>query len=163
MDFYGGYKYTYDAFTFDVGGIYYYYPGSGVNNTTKIDNGELYVGVAWGPIAAKYSYAVTDFFSAPDSKGSWYFNVAASHDFGNGFGIIGAVGYQGLKGGAVIAQIDGSTPDNIVDYKLGATYTYKSYVFGLAYISTNRDYASVTDPAKNISNGTALLSVSTTF
>ena len=74
MDFYGGYKATFGDFGLDVGGIYYLYPGSGANSTTKIKNGELYIGGSWGPLVAKYSYAVTDFFSTPDSKGSWYLN-----------------------------------------------------------------------------------------
>ena len=31
MDFYGGYKATFGDFGLDVGGIYYYYPGTGAN------------------------------------------------------------------------------------------------------------------------------------
>jgi uncharacterized protein (TIGR02001 family) len=163
MDFYGGYKAIYGDFGLDVGGIYYYYPGSGANNTTEIKNAELYLGGSWGPLTAKYSYAITDYFSAPNSKGSWYLNVGAAHDFGNGFGVNFAIGYQGLKGGAALPEIDGSTPDSIVDYKLGATYTIEGFVLGAPYISTNRDYASATDPSKNISNGTVVVSVSKSF
>ena len=104
-------------------------------------NGELYIGGSWGPLTAKYNYAVTDFFGAPDSNGSWYLNVAAAHDFGNGFGINGAIGYQALKGGAKVTQINGSVVDSITDWKLGGTYTVDGWVMGLAYISTNRKQA----------------------
>ena len=68
-------------------------------------------------------------------------------------------------GGARAAEIGGSFPgpDNIVDYKLGATYTIDGWAIGLAYIATNRDYAGYTDTGKNISDGTALLSVTKSF
>ena len=66
MDFYGGFKATFGDFGLDVGGIYYYYPGSGANSAAVIKNGELYVGGSWGPLTAKYSYAVTDFFNYTD-------------------------------------------------------------------------------------------------
>jgi uncharacterized protein (TIGR02001 family) len=164
MDFYGGYKATFGDFGLDVGGIYYYYPGTGANPALiSAKNGELYIGGSWGPLTAKYNYAVTDFFGAPDSSGSWYLNVAAAHDFGNGFGINGAIGYQGLRGGAKVVQINGSVVDSITDWKLGGTYTIDSWVLGLAYISTNRDLAGYTSPGKNISNGTAVVSVSKSF
>ena len=45
MDFYGGFKGAAGGFSYDVGAIYYYYPGS----DAKIDNMEIYVGGGWGP------------------------------------------------------------------------------------------------------------------
>ena len=69
MDFYGGFKGSFDAFSYDVGALYYYYPGSGVAGSTKIDNTELYIAGGWGPFSLKYSYAVSDFFSATDIEG----------------------------------------------------------------------------------------------
>ena len=164
MDFYGGYKASFGDFGLDVGGIYYYYPGTGANPAGwDIKNGELYIGGSWGPVTAKYNYAVTDFFGAPDSDGSWYLNVAATHDFGNGFGVNGSIGYQGLRGGAKVAQINGTVVDSITDWKIGGTYTADGWVFGLAYISTNRDLAGYTDTSKNIANGTAVVSVTKSF
>jgi uncharacterized protein (TIGR02001 family) len=169
MDFYGGWKATFGDFGLDLGGIYYYYPGTGANPAAfDVKNGELYIGGSWGPLSAKYYYAVTDFFGAPDSDGSWYVNLAATHDFGNGFGVNFAIGYQGLKGGAVVTQIDGSVADSITDYKLGGTYTIDGWALGLAYVSTNRDLpgystAVQTNPNRNISNGTAVVSVSKSF
>lgn len=165
MDFYGGYKATFGAFGLDVGALYYYYPGSGAGGSLKIDNTELYVGGSWGPLTAKYSYAVSDFFSATDSKGSSYWDLGFSHDLGQGFGLTAHVGYQSLKGGAVLAQMDGSTPDSIVDYKLGATYTVNGFVLGGAFIGTNRDYTGGTAALsnKNISNNTFVVSVSKSF
>ena len=168
MDFYGGYKATFDAFGLDIGVIYYYYPNSGSNTgTSKIDNTELYIGGSFGPFSAKYNYAVSDFFSAKDSKGSSYLDLGVTYDFGNNFGVNAHYGYQYLKGDARVAEIGGAFPGpgNISDWKLGGTYTLDGWVFGLAYITTNRNYTAGTAALtnRNISNGTAVVSVSKTF
>ena len=64
-------------------------------------------------------------------------------------------------------QIGGTFPgpDNISDWKLGATYTVDGWVIGLAYIDTNRSYTAGTAAAtnKDISGATGVLSVSKTF
>jgi uncharacterized protein (TIGR02001 family) len=165
MDFYGGYKATFGDFGLDLGALYYYYPGSGAGGTTKIDNTELYIGGSWGPLTAKYSYAVSDFFSAPDSKGSSYLDLGFSYEVGSGFGVNAHYGYQTLKGGAVVTQIGGSKADSISDYKIGATYTYEGFVFGGAFIGTNRDLTGGTAALsnKNISGNTFVVSLSKTF
>jgi uncharacterized protein (TIGR02001 family) len=164
MDFYGGYKATFGDFGLDVGAIYYYYPGSGLT-AYKIDNTELYIGGSWGPFTAKYSYAVSDFFGAPNSNGSSYFDLGFSYDVGNGFGVNAHYGYQTLKGDARVPQMNGSTPDSITDYKIGATYTLEGFVLGGAFVGTNRDYSFGVAGArgKNMSGNTFVVSVSKTF
>jgi uncharacterized protein (TIGR02001 family) len=167
MDFYGGWKTSFEGFGLDLGAIYYYYPGSGdVPGAGKIDNTELYIGGSWGPISLKYNYAVSDFFGVDDSKGAYYLLLSGVHDFGNGFGINASVGYQGgLKNGACVTEIGGQRSCSITDYKLGGTYTIDGWVLGLAYVSTNRDLTAGTAAYsnRNISNGTALLSVTKSF
>jgi uncharacterized protein (TIGR02001 family) len=174
MDFYGGWKTTVEGFGIDIGALYYYYPGSGQSSypgSFKVDNAELYIGGSWGPIALKYSYAVTDFFGVPGTKGAYYIALSGTHDFGNGFGINASVGYQGgLKNGdpgysSCYVEFGGQQACSVTDYKLGGTYTIDGWVLGLAYVSTNRDIpgSAFTDPNKNISNGTALVSVTKSF
>jgi len=170
MDFYGGWKANFGDFGLDIGGIYYYYPGSGAPGTAyKIDNGELYIGGTWGPLALKYSYALTDFFGVPGTKGAYYVVLSGAHDFGNGFGLNASVGYQGgLKSGdngytSCVTEFGGNVACSITDYKLGGTYTIDGWVLGLAYVSTNRDIPGYTDTSKNISNGTALVYVTKSF
>jgi uncharacterized protein (TIGR02001 family) len=165
MDFYGGYKTSFGDFGLDAGALYYYYPASGAGGSTKVDNTELYIGGSWGPLTAKYSYAVSDFFSATDSKGASYWDFGFSHDFGQGFGLNAHVGYQRLKGGAIVPQINGSMPDSIVDYKIGGTYTVAGFALGAALIGTNRDYSLGTAAlnGKNISDNALVVSVSKSF
>jgi len=160
MDFYTGYKGTAGGIGYDVGVLTYYYPGS----SPKIDNTEIYLGVSLGAFTAKYFYAVTDFFGFDDSDGSSYLDLGYSHDLGNGFGFNAHVGYQTLEGAAEVTEINGSGPhDSITDYKLGLTYTTGGgFVFGLAYIGTNRDLAG-SRPGRNISDGTGVLSLSKSF
>jgi uncharacterized protein (TIGR02001 family) len=166
MDFYGGYKTSMEGFGIDLGAIYYYYPGTGVDGTTKIDHTELYAGVTFGMFSAKYFYAVSDYFGAPDSDGSAYLDLGFAYDLGNGFGVNAHVGYQTLKGGARVAEINGSVPDSVTDYKVGATYAVDGgWVLGAAFVGTNRDYSFGTAVAsgKNISDNTLVVSVSKTF
>jgi len=165
MDFYGGWKGSFGDFGVDLGVLYYYYPGSGsAPGASSVDSTELYIGGSWGPLGLKYSYMVSDFFSIDDTKGAYYLQLTGEHDFGNGFGVNASVGYQGgLKNGACVTEFGGSTSCSITDYKIGGTYTIDGWVLGLAYVATNRDIPGWTDTSKNISNGTALVSVSKSF
>ena len=65
MDFYGGWKTSFENFGLDVGVIYYYYPGTGEYNPDfKAKNFEAYIGGSYGPVSLKYFYAFTDFFAS---------------------------------------------------------------------------------------------------
>ena len=166
MDFYCGYKLPLGDFSLDFGAIYYYYPGSGSGGTPKIDNTELYIGGGFGPFSLKYSHAVSDFFGAPDSKNSYYVDGTINYDVGNGFALIGHVGYQKLKGDARITEIGGSSPvDSVTDWKLGVTYDLKGWLLGASYVATNRDFSlgTAAESTRNISDGTVVVSVSKTF
>jgi uncharacterized protein (TIGR02001 family) len=162
MDFYGGYKGAFDAFSYDVGAIYYYYPGS----DPKYNNAEIYLGGGWGPVSLKYYYAVSDYFNAPNSDGTWYLDAAVSWPLSGGWTLVGHLGYTGLTGGAKVVEI-GSTAakDSITDWKLGVTYDLSGWLLGASYIGTNRDLTGGTAAAKNsnISGDTLVLSVVKSF
>ena len=166
MDFYRGYKLPLGDFTFDVGALYYHYPGSGAGGTFKIDNTELYVSAGYGPVSVKYSHAISDFFGVNDSKNSWYLEGNGSYEISSGFSIIGHLGYQKLKGNARVIEIGGTSPnDSITDWKIGVTYDLSGFLLGAAYVGTNRDLTGGTAALsnKNISNDTVVLSVSKSF
>jgi len=166
MDFYGGYKTPAGPVALDFGALYYYYPGSGANGTTKIDHTELYVGASYGPFAVKYWHAVSDFFGIPDSKNSYYVEANGTYDLGNGFGLVGHIGYQKLKNNAHVPEI-GSTSltDSITDWKLGVTYDLSGFILGAAYVGTNRDLTGGTAASsnRNLSGDTVVLSLSKSF
>ena len=147
MDFYGGYKAAFGDFGIDVGGIYYYYPGtdaqgaSAVTNTGhtttvhtgRVDNKELYIGGSWKFISLKYYHAIGDYFSAPDTKGSNYTDLSANYDLGNGWGLVGHVGHLNFKN-----YNNGVSNGNYTDWKLGVSKDLGTgWILGLAYLGTN--------------------------
>jgi uncharacterized protein (TIGR02001 family) len=154
MDFYGGWKTTFGNLGADLGIIYYSYPGS----LPKIDNTEIYVGGSWRFLSAKYFHAVSDFFSVPGTKNSYYLDLNGTFDLGNGWGVVAHIGQQKVKG---ISDAD------YTDWKLGATKDIGGYVVGLAYVDTNaKDSAYTFSDARktmNIGDATVVLSVTKTF
>lgn len=172
MDFYGGYKSALYGIGYDIGAIHYYYTNSDKYGP-KIKNTEVYVGANYGIVNAKISYPVSDFFSAEDfapssgnAAGSYYLDVGTAYDLGNGFGLVGHVGYQKAKGAAKSVYFGGES--NTVDWKLGATYTMgNGAVFALSYIDTDNDKIvgsmNGNGSSKKISNGTGVLSFTKAF
>lgn len=169
MDFYGGYKGTLADIGYDLGAIYYYYPGSGrKGNTASVKNTELYVGASYGPVSLKFSYPLSDFFNAEqiygggNAGGSYYVDLSGAYDLGSGFGVNGHVGYQKLKGAAKVTEFDGHVANDVVDWKLGITYGFSNgFTAAVSYIDTNRNLPGAT--GHKISNGTGVLSISKTF
>ena len=102
---------------FDVGANYYWYPGdypSGYNSPNTL---ELYAGVSYKILSAKYWYSTTDLFGIPDSDGSTNLDVAANWEFTPGLTLNAAVGKQWVN----------NTSD--LDYgfwKLGVTKSFES-------------------------------------
>lgn len=143
MDLYGGYKAAFGDFGLDVGGIFYYYPGSSVNggknNGDTVTNKELYLGASWKFISAKVYYSVDDYFSmrgfdntgtatSKGTRGSMYGDLSANFDLGSGWGINGHIGYMDVKNQANA---------DYTDWKLGVTKDINGWVIGAAYIGTD--------------------------
>ena len=159
MDFYAGYKPTFGDITADLGVLYYYYPGSDLPGVGKIDNTELYAGVAWKWLSAKYFYAVSDFFGVPDTDGSSYIDLTANFSFGAGWGLVGHIGQQKVKN---ISAAD------YTDYKIGITKDIRGWVFGAAFVDTDAEDAAYTFTSAggktiNVGDSTVVFSVSKTF
>lgn len=149
MDFYGGYKTTIGDIGLDVGYIYYYYPNTGALGTTKVSNGELYLGASYGPVSAKWYYATTKFFSLGkgptlgnpefDTKGSWYLDVTGNFDLGGGLALQAHYGYQKIEEGktAFAQGLVFKDEDAISDYKIGVTYDLSGWLLGAAVVGTS--------------------------
>jgi uncharacterized protein (TIGR02001 family) len=131
MDFYGGYKMSLGDFGLDFGALYYWYPKTGANGTTKIDNTELYVGGSWGPLSAKYFHAVSDFFGIPGTKNSFYVDTNATFELVQGLNLVAHVGYQKVKG-----LPSGAIDDNF-DYRVGVTYDLAGWILGASVIANS--------------------------
>ena len=182
MDFYGGYKLALGDFGLDFGAIYYYYPGSEkvgfanpssgkVNGSGTVNNGEVYIGASWKFLSMKYSYAVTDYFSVPDTSGSSYLEFNGNYDLGNGWGVNGHLGSLWLKDYHVNSN---ATDGDYIDWKLGVTKDINGFVIGLAYVDTNAKGScdagnpgfygiTYSGSCKDLGRATAVLSLSKTF
>jgi uncharacterized protein (TIGR02001 family) len=132
-DFYGGYKLSLPAdFALDFGTIYYYFPGSknGVNNPAGIsaDTWEIYAGVTWKFLGAKFSYSLDDYFGArptgQKTDGTWYLDLYGNYAFGDsGFALNAHYGILDVaKDGTQAAATEASYSD----WRIGGTYTVPS-------------------------------------
>lgn len=109
LDIYGGYKGAVGDLAYDVGALRYEYvrnnlqtvPGFANANTT-----EVYGAVTYGVFTAKYSHALTNLFGNPNSKDSYYVDLSAAFDMGNGYSLTPRVGYQSVKNVANASYTD---------------------------------------------------------
>lgn len=141
-DFYLGYGNSInDDLSYDVGALYYYYPGRRVSGVETPDSMELYGSLTWKFITLKYSHAVSDnlfgwqgydkstsSYNDKDTKGSGYWDLSAEYEFAAGWTVLGHVGYQKIKHNSAASY---------TDWKLGVTKDVGFGVVGLTYTDTN--------------------------
>jgi uncharacterized protein (TIGR02001 family) len=160
-DFYGGYKGTVKDFSYDVGTLYYWYPGkinevfalapAPFNNVPKADTWEIYAGGGWKWLTAKFSYSIMNkTFGVLDSRGTWYLDLSANVPLGDyykpltGFTAMAHWGYQKYRGTdprnvGFAPAYGGATPNNDTiasykDVKLGLSYALpKDFTVGAYY------------------------------
>jgi len=166
MDFYAGFKKEFigEGFATDLGVLQYYYPTSGIPNTSGAtanpNTTEIYAAqnFAFGPVTgfAKVSYSVTTLFGTVNSTGSYYPDLTVNYDTGIwGLALNGHVGYQYVAGnaiagpaancatyyatGACVAKgTSNSQLYSYTDWKLGVTKDFGGGLSGsAAYVGTN--------------------------
>ena len=154
VDFYGGWKKEFAKdWTIDLGALYYWYPSAayytyGVGGTAataksgnKFNNTEVYLGLSYKWLSAKYSYATSNYFGASgqafgntalggvdstntvtgavtgtatgSSKGSSYLDLSANYEFAPKWTLNAHVG---------VLRVKTFTGLSYNDYKLGVTY-----------------------------------------
>ena len=129
------------------------HPGNGLHpsaNTT-----EVYGQLSYGPVYAKYSYALTDLFGAANSKGSGYLDLGANFDVTNGYTINVHAGHQ---------TVSNSSNLSYTDWKFGVTKDFGVLTGALAVIGTNTNsYVGPAPDNKNLGKTSLVLSISKTF
>jgi len=142
MDLYGGYKFSAGPVSFDLGAITCRYPTRAATGPVgAVHHDEVYAGLGYGIVTAKFSYGLSNYFglgdgTGVDTKGNWYLELGASHDLGQGWGITAHWGHQSIRN-AMQPQI-GLQDDGVDDYRLGATKDLKGWVLSAAFIATSR-------------------------
>ncbi len=147
------------GFTYDIGGLYYFYPQNNYDQIGKnADTFELYAQLGYGPAYFKYSHALTTLFGTVDSKNSAYYDLGANFDVGAGVTLGLHVGHQTVENYS-FASYD--------DWKIGVTKTFDALAgitLGAAYVGTNaKDGAYVTPSGKNLGRNGLVVSLAKTF
>jgi uncharacterized protein (TIGR02001 family) len=131
VDLYGGYKgdIVKGLLSYDVGGLFYYYPGNNLKPITGADANtlEAYGAVTFGPATAKVSWALTDTFGNFDSKNSTYVDLSATFDLGGGVMVTPHFGWQRIAG-------PNRGPASYVDGSLGLSKDFSGMVWSLTGI-----------------------------
>lgn len=148
LDLIVGYKKTVGGTTFDVGGLYYYYPGSSqVSANYNSDFLELYGSVAqtFGPATAKltanYAPKSAALSLGNGKEDNLYVNFGLSSPLPNTpISVSAAVGRTFTK-----SFLSGG--DTYTDWSLGASYTKGAMTFGLTYVDTSYGKKALVSPS----------------
>jgi uncharacterized protein (TIGR02001 family) len=98
LDLYAGYKGAAGDVAYDVGFLRYQYSGNNyANYGANANTNEIYGAATLGVVTAKYSHAISNLFGNVDSKNSYYLDLSAALDLGNGYSLTPHVGYQKVK------------------------------------------------------------------
>lgn len=155
IDLYAGFRNKFlGDFSYDVGAVYYYYPGTYILDSTyspgltkKANTAEIYAGLGWKWVSAKVYYAVTDgVFMTPEAQGTTYVDLSATVPIGDtGFNVIGHVGSWMFSGTAPYLTSYGLKNDmyDLVDYKLGVTKDLLGFTWGAFYWGSTGDKTAV--------------------
>ena len=147
------------GFTYDVGGLYYYYPANNYSLIGKNANTfELYGQLGYGPAYFKYSHALTNLFGTVNSKNSAYYDLGANFDVGSGVTLGLHFGHQ---------TVENFSFASYNDWKVGVTKTFDSLygvTLGAAFVGTDaKNGAYVSPNGKNLGKNGLVFSLAKTF
>jgi uncharacterized protein (TIGR02001 family) len=123
-DIYLGYKAEVaKGVTLDVGYLRYEYPNSSDFNP-KPNTDEVYVGLGYGPVGVKYSYALSDTFGVANSEGSDFIEANLALPVVDKVTLTGHVGHQRYKNNGAL---------DYTVWKIGAVYDFGNGLNAGAY------------------------------
>ncbi len=150
-DFYGGYRFDAIGLSFDIGNLYYYYPGD--NAAVKAGTNEIYIGVSKGPVSFKTFYSTSNIFANANSDGSLYYDLTVAVPLSEKVSTKVHVGYSDIKNFA-----------KGYDYLVGLSYDLgQGFSLTASYVTTSGDYKTLNAAAGNATDKTGLISLTKTF
>ncbi len=162
LDLYGGYKGAIGSIEYDVGGLFYYYPGTYPDGFNSPDTFEIYGKVSTQGISFKYSHALTDIFGFSDSDGGGYLDLAYDTKVSD-FSIGAHIGHQIIPSGAGRSSSDCS----YTDWSISGGTELAGFGLKLAYIGTDAEKGAGScyrnSFGKDLGKGTVVLTVSRAF
>lgn len=156
-DLYAGYKKeVMPGLTLDVGSMNYLYSKS--SNNPAYTTNELYIGASYGPVSAKLSRSLSDYFGIANSKGTMYYQADVNHPVMDKVTLNGHVGRTDVNNNSQLSY---------TDWKVGATYDLNGWGIGAHYYTnTNKGSnfkAANTVGGEQLYKNTVVLSVTKTF
>lgn len=109
--------------TLDVGYLRYEYPSSSDFNP-KPNTDEVYIGLGYGPVSVKYSYALSDTFGVANSEGSDFIEANLALPIADKVTLTGHVGHQKYKNSSAL---------DYTVWKIGAVYDFGNGLNAGAY------------------------------
>ena len=140
--------------SYDVGGLYYFYPSNSLQ--TSANTFELYGQVGYGPGYIKYSHSLTNLFGFTDSKNSGYLDAGANIEIAEGLMLNLHAGHQKVKG-------TGNDVYSYSDYKIGVTKDFGIVSVSLAAIKADTSAYVAPTNGKNLGKTGVVLTVTKTF
>ncbi|MFC5458685.1 TorF family putative porin [Massilia niabensis] len=142
-----------EAISYDVGGLYYWYPENDLN--PNANTFEVYGQIGVGPAYLKYSHSTTNLFGTPDSKQSGYLDFGANVPLPVAEGLVLNlhVGRQRVENNGALSY---------TDYKVGLTKDLGFASASLAWIRADTE-AYLSPRGRNLGKSAAVVSISKTF
>lgn len=166
IDLYAGYRKRVGYWTFKGGVLRLLFPGKYVAQdppAERPDTTEVFGFVGWRWFGVKLNYAITNAFGTPDSRGSWYLDLAADFPLQQGWSLGAHVGRKQPRG---IDPATGLANDRFsyTDYRLsvGKALTRDTGI-GLDYVWTNADPTFYTLNGYNVAGRHFVLTLTTHF
>lgn len=128
-DLYAGFKGKFLGFDLDVGSMNYFYPRATNGTSTNFDTNELYVAVGKGPLTAKVSNSVSNYFGTANSKNSQYYQIDLVQPITRKLSAVAHVGRTDVNNNANL---------NYTDWNVGAVYNLQGWdIAGKYYTNSN--------------------------
>ena len=151
-DLYGGKRGNIsENLTYDVGGLYYYYPSNDLNPSANTF--ELYARLGFGPAYVKYSHSTTNLFGTANSKRSGYLDLGADIDIGDKMLLNLHAGRQ---------EVNNNGMYSYTDYKAGITKDFGVASLSMAWVKASTK-AYLSPEGKDLGRSMVVLSLSKTF
>lgn len=128
-DLYAGFKSKFLGFDLDVGSMNYFYPRATNGTSTNFDTNELYAAVSRGPLTAKVSNSVSNYFGTANSKNSQYYQIDLVQPITRSLSAVAHVGRTNVNNNANL---------NYTDWNVGAVYNLQGWdIAGKYYTNSN--------------------------
>ena len=130
LDLYAGYSGSFSDVSYDVGVIYYSYPGADSGLNYDFWEGSLAFGYDFGLLSASASFNYSpEFFG--ESGDAQYYGASVDVPLPYDVTLSGHLGYQAIDDNAAFG-----VPD-YMDWSVGLGYNFKGFDFALTYVDTD--------------------------